>query len=83
MDLEVSWDDLEIMLKHHDWYYHFSDDHRWYTAGRKQWTDIMDAIPNFLELDFDRTVELFNQYSPEKVQKEWFYALLQVQEKNV
>ncbi len=32
--------ELEELLKHHDWYYAMSDDHRYYTAGRKSFEKI-------------------------------------------
>ena len=32
--------ELEELLKHHDWYYMMSDDHRYYSAGRKSFEKI-------------------------------------------
>lgn len=35
---------LEELLKNHDWYYNMSDDHRYYTAGRKESQKIQQTI---------------------------------------
>lgn len=31
---------LKSMIISHDWYYHYSDDHRYYVKGRDSWRDI-------------------------------------------
>lgn len=33
---ETSLERLERLLKNHDWFYQFSDDHRWWSAGQLQ-----------------------------------------------
>lgn len=41
------------MLKNHDWYYQFSDDHRYWTRGTKEAEEIQKAIdkqPEFHEV---------------------------------
>ncbi len=41
--------ELEELLKHHDWYYAMSDDHRYYSSGRKSFEKIwklMDELKN-------------------------------------
>ena len=35
---------LEELLKNHDWYYAMSDDHYYYTKGRKQSDKIQQAM---------------------------------------
>jgi len=32
-DIDIMLQDLEEHLKNHDWYYTYSDDHRYWTAG--------------------------------------------------
>ena len=56
---------LESKLKAHDWFYHMSDDHRAYTRGRMQSTE----INNLMELarvagDGAAAAELYNKYNP-------------------
>lgn len=47
-------------LKHHDWFYDYTDDHRVWTLGRKD----RDAI-NCARERYDTGYDLWNQYCPE------------------
>jgi hypothetical protein len=40
--------ELEGLLKHHDWYYAYSDDSRVYASGRKVW-DRMQALKKLVD----------------------------------
>lgn len=51
------------MLKNHDWYYMYSDDHRYWTKGRQERAEIMMAIQN----DEQLLRPVFEQYLQENV----------------
>ena len=38
--------DFAYALKNHDWYYEYSDDHRYYTAGREQLQELRSVHDN-------------------------------------
>ena len=37
-------DTLESQLKHHDWFYEYSDDSRYYNSGLREFTQIWHTI---------------------------------------
>jgi len=47
------------MLKKHDWYYNYSDDHSAYMRGRKARMKILE-----LANEVDQNREIYNQYKP-------------------
>ena len=48
---------LESQLKHHDWFYEYSDDSRYYNSGLREFTQIC-------ENEFDQAIALYKQYKP-------------------
>lgn len=54
---------LETMLKKHDKYYDYSDDHSVYTKGRKEWDNIQALSAQLKLAGYSEEVqELFNKY---------------------
>lgn len=53
-------DEYINLLKIHDWYYVFSDDHRVWKAGEEQYKKIMA-----LAKEHDPSFEIFRQYMKE------------------
>ena len=59
---------LEQMLQNHDWFYHFSDDHRYYVKGRDEAQRIRVTIECLAELGLETEAkELFETYRPEDI----------------
>ena len=57
---------FEVMLQKHDWTYHYSDDHRYYTKGRDEAHKIRIMMERLEEAGFgDQDKELFEKYRPE------------------
>ena len=55
---------LEKMLKSHDWFYDFSDDHRSYTAGYKSMSKIRSLIKKLNDAGFkSETAKLWKKYN--------------------
>ena len=52
---------LKEMLKHHDWYYNYSDDFSWYSKGR----DELDAIHEIIRNAGDKQNEALAMYNAE------------------
>lgn len=50
-------DEYINLLKTHDWYYNYSDDHRVWRAGEEEYKKIME-----LSKLYDPTREIFRQY---------------------
>ena len=50
------------LLKKHDWYYDYSDDHSVYERGYRQRNKLHQ-----LAEEIDRDYELYNQYAPTKI----------------
>jgi len=59
MDQQSLHDQYIQLLKNHDWYYQYSDDHRAYTAGRESWGRIVH-----LQKQIDPDYTIFKQYDP-------------------
>ena len=60
-------DTLESQLKHHDWFYEYSDDNRYYNSGLREFTQIWQTIEQLQELgenEFDQAIALYKQYKP-------------------
>ena len=58
---------LESQLKHHDWFYEFSDDNRYYEAGQKEFLNIwktIEEMKEFGENEFDLAIEMFKLHKP-------------------
>jgi len=47
-------------LKSHDWFYAYSDDHRYYTKGSEEWKEI-----SRLQKILDPKHEVYNKYAPD------------------
>jgi hypothetical protein len=63
--LDIAVEAYTHMLKCHDWYYDYSDDHRYWSKGRNERDDITWAQKKLTERGFDPT-PLYNQYCPWK-----------------
>lgn len=58
-------ENFEALLKNHDWYFEYSDDHRVWQAGRVERGQIFQARKALIEQGLDKEVEeLYNKYSP-------------------
>ena len=60
-------DSLESQLKHHDWFYEYSDDSRYYNSGLREFTQIWQTIEQLQEIgenEFDQAIALYKQYKP-------------------
>ena len=60
-------DTLESQLKHHDWFYEYSDDHRYYTSGLREFTQIWHTIEQLQEIgenEFDQAIDMYKKYKP-------------------
>ena len=58
---------LESQLKHHDWFYEYSDDSRYYNSGLREFTQIWRTIEQLQEIgeyEFDLAIALYKQYKP-------------------
>ena len=55
------------MLKNHDWFFNYSDDHRYYTKGREQRTAIDNAFKELTDQGFrEEARDLYNSLSPDE-----------------
>ena len=58
-------DSYEAMLRKHDWYYDYSDDHRAYRKGDDEYQQIRATHAKLIELGLEASaVALFRQYMP-------------------
>ena len=58
---------LESQLKSHDWFYEYSDDHRYYNSGLREFTQIWQTIEQLQDIgenEFDQAIALYKQYKP-------------------
>ena len=59
---------LVQMLQSHGWFYHCSDDHRYYVKGRDEAQRIRVTIERLAELGLETEAkELFETYRPEDI----------------
>ena len=57
---------FKSMLETHDWFYTYSDDHRYYTRGSDQRALINKALDELTEQGLEREAkDLFNEVSPD------------------
>lgn len=57
---------LEALLKSHDWYYEYSDDHYYWSRGWKQRQEISEVMKQLRVAGLDKEAkELYNKYAPE------------------
>ena len=54
MDILVK---LEEKMKRHNWYYHYSDDHRYWSAGQASMDEIVKLEAEALKSGFDEAVD--------------------------
>jgi hypothetical protein len=60
-------DTLESQLKHHDWFYEYSDDHRYYNSGLREFTQIwhtIEELQSIGENEFDQAIDMYKKYKP-------------------
>lgn len=63
---KLEMDLFEVMLQKHDWTYHYSDDHRYYTKGRDEAHKIRIMMERLEEAgQGDQAKELYEKYRPE------------------
>ena len=56
---------LETLLKQHDWYYQYSDDHRMWKRGKAEAEEIRRQRDICCGAGFDNVAkELYNKYCP-------------------
>lgn len=54
---------FEEMLKNHDWYYEYSDDHGVWQAGRRSKGEVMAELTRLKNTEMSqRAIELFEKY---------------------
>ena len=59
-------DELKVMLERHDWFYSYSDDHRYYKKGKASHDNIMEAISTLSDKGLESECkELYNALSPD------------------
>jgi len=60
-------DTLESQLKSHDWFYEYSDDHRYYNSGLRERSQIWNTIEKLQEIgenEFDRAIAMYKEHKP-------------------
>ena len=60
-------DTLESQLKHHDWFYEYSDDSRYYNSGLREFKQIWQVIEQLQEIgenEFDQAINMYKKYKP-------------------
>ena len=58
---------LKSQLRHHDWFYEYSDDSKYYNSGLREFTQIWQTIEKLQEIgenEFDLAIALYKQYKP-------------------
>ena len=58
---------LKSQLRHHDWFYEYSDDSRYYNSGLREFTQIWQTIEQLQKIgenEFDLAIALYKQYKP-------------------
>lgn len=59
-------ENYRVMLKGHDWFFHYSDDHRYYTRGMEQSKALDKAYAQLSAEGFEvEAREMFNELSPD------------------
>lgn len=62
--IESAFASLEQHMKVHDWYYDYSDDHRVWTRGHNERSQINRLSMDLREKDKARVEALYDTYSP-------------------
>ena len=60
-------DILESQLKSHDWFYEYSDDHRYYNSGLREFTQIwqtIEQLQGISENAFDQAIAMYKEHKP-------------------
>lgn len=76
LNIEKCFQNLENLLKNHDWYYEMSDDFRAWSVGKSEWRAILTLVAICLRHDVLRTETLVQKYTPERY-KPYMNAMLQ------
>lgn len=63
MELKTEIQKYEDMLKFHDWYFEWSDDHRVWSKGNINWKILQEK-----QKKLDLTFEIWNKYAPKDFQ---------------
>lgn len=61
---EELWEHYLFCLSRHDWYYTYSDDHRYWVAGTETEKVLNNVKAKCKALDEIKTTNLFNEYCP-------------------
>ena len=67
MEVQQLLETLESQLKHHDWFYEYSDDARYYNSGLREFTQIWHTIERLQEIgenEFDQAIDMYKKYKP-------------------
>lgn len=57
--------ELENLLKNHDWYYAYSDDNYYYKLGREEAQQIRAKMEECINADLSTMAnDIYNQYNP-------------------
>ena len=58
---------LESQLKSHDWFYEYSDDHRYYNSGLREFQQIWQTIEKLQAVSenaFDQAIAMYKEHKP-------------------
>ena len=67
MEVQQLLETLESQLKHHDWFYEYSDDARYYNSGLREFTQIWQTIEKLQEIgenEFDQAIAMYKEHKP-------------------
>ena len=59
---ETNWESFEHLLKIHDWYYSYSDDHRVWQRGQTAEDTLQRRFRSLKEVDAPRAQALYDKY---------------------
>ena len=68
--METIWEQFELCLKSHDWYFDFSDDHSAYVRGQNNDYRLVMQFKELAEVDEKRATDLWNKYCPQSRKRE-------------
>ena len=61
----MSLEEFRTLLKYHDWYYMYADDHRAWTEGNESSKKINQILKDFKERGLEEaSMELYKEYAP-------------------
>ena len=58
---------LESQWTAHDWFYEYSDDHRYYNSGLREFTQIWNTIEQLQAISenaFDQAIAMYKEHKP-------------------